>query len=97
MAFWPDSDNVLPAQPKSLEDLLVAFGGLAAKVGEMASTFAHHLDQATPGMLIMPVHLQMLSQLVNPSRQHRDLYFRGAGIIGRKAVLLEDRFFFTFT
>ena len=53
------SDDILPAYPESLNDLSIAFGVLAAKIGQMTSPLAYHLDQAAAGMYIVLVCSQM--------------------------------------
>jgi hypothetical protein len=35
----------------------------------------HHLQEPTPGMLIVPMYLQMLGELIDTMGQNRDLHF----------------------
>ncbi len=67
MTFWFDS--VLSAQPEPLDDLLVALGILSAKIGQVATSSANHLEKTSTRMLVVLVRLQVLRKLVNPGRK----------------------------
>jgi hypothetical protein len=54
----------------------------------------NQLQQSTPRVLVVLVHLQVLDQVIDPVRQQRDLDFGRAGVCGVHVIFLYDGCFF---
>ena len=68
------------AQFELFRDGLVTADVLALEIFEQAAALADHHQQSTAGAVIFLVGLQMLSQMVDPVGQQRDLDIGGAGV-----------------
>ena len=53
----------------------------------------NHLQQATTGMMVLLVLLQMLREVLDASRQNSDLYFRLTRVTLVNGILLHDFLF----
>jgi hypothetical protein len=69
---------------------LIAVGVRAADVGQQAPATADHFEQSTPGMMVVDVGLEVLVQVIYPSREDRYLYFGGAGVPFVGVILGDD-------
>src|SRR5262245_17786634 len=70
-----ERSTLLP-QTESLDDALVALKVASAQIVEHAPTLAHELEQATTGMMVALVRLEVLRQIRDPIGQERDLDLR---------------------
>src|SRR5580700_151092 len=75
----------LPAQPELLDQGAVPGDVLAGQVLQQPAAAAHEEQQPATAVVVMLVHLQVLSQVVDPPGQQCDLDLRRAGVtlIGR--------------
>jgi hypothetical protein len=64
------------------------------EVVEKLTPLGHKLEQATPGMVVLDVTLEVLSQIVDAFRQDRDLHFGRPGV-ARFGPISLDEFRFT--
>ena len=67
------------AQPKVLDQGAVASRVGALQVLEEPAPAAHHLEQPAATVVIVLVVVEMAAQVVDPSRQERNLHLRAAG------------------
>jgi len=82
--------DVLFAQIEFLNDFPVPIDALFLQVFKKLPAFADHPQQALAGMMILPMLIEMGGQFVDPVGEKCDLHFRGTGVGGRLAVLLDD-------
>ena len=68
------------AQLQALNQRAVAVFVLAFQVIQQLAAAAHQTQQATTGMMILDMILEMLCQVINPSSHQRNLDFGGAGV-----------------
>jgi hypothetical protein len=87
--------KALFAQAKAREDCSIALLVFLAEIGQVAAPLANHHEQTPPGMLIVLVGLEMLSQPVDPLRQQSDLNLGRPSITPVYAVLFDDRVLLT--
>ena len=59
---------------------MVALGVGLAQVIEQPPPLAYHFQQPAPRAVVLHVFLQVLRQLVDPSRQQRNLHVRRPGV-----------------
>src|SRR6185369_284978 len=85
----PARDQKLSADAELLDQILVAFLVGAPQVVEQRATLADHLEQATTGMVVLDVRLEMVGQVVDALRQDRYLHFRRPGIAGLLGIRLD--------
>ena len=66
------------------DDSSVTLDVLLLQVSEHVAALTNHLQQATTGMVVVLVLLQMLGELLDALGQDCDLYFRrtGVGLVG---------------
>ena len=60
------------------------------QVGQQGLTTVNHLDQATAGVVILGVLLEVAVQLVDASGQQCNLHFWGAGVVLATGVIRDD-------
>jgi hypothetical protein len=70
----------LLAQSEFLDNSLIAVCSRTFEVIEQAAARGHHLQESTPGGMILGVHFEMLSQFGDPFGQQRDLNVCAASI-----------------
>src|SRR5947209_18402907 len=80
----------LAAQPQPLDERAVALHVLAFQVAQQPATATDELQKATLGVEVVLVGLHVLGEVVDPTRQQRDLYLGRAGVTGAGAVLVDD-------
>src|ERR1700719_2245810 len=69
--------------------LVAAFVG-ALEIVEKLATLLHHLQQASPRMIVLHVSLEMLGEIIDPFGRDRDLPLRRPGVAGLLRVSLDD-------
>src|ERR1700704_1784843 len=87
--------RVSAANAELLDQALVAAFVGALEIIEQLATLRHHLQQASPRMIVFHVRLEMIGQIVDPFGQDRDLNLRRPGVAGLLRMRLDD-FSFTF-
>jgi hypothetical protein len=60
-----------------------------AQIIEQTPPLGDHLQQAAPRRVVLPVNLEMLSQMLDPASQKCDLHVCAAGIFIMQLELLE--------
>ena len=73
--------TLLFAQIQRFENPLVPFVLRTTQVVEQSASIVNHLEQAAAGRVILVVRLQVLSELVDATRQQSDLDRRAPGIL----------------
>ncbi len=79
-----------------LDDLAVAFNVLFHQVIEQAAAFSDHPQQADPRVIVFLMRIEVRRECVDVCGKNGDLDFRGAGIVRRLAVLLDEFCLLTF-
>ena len=80
----------LLAQPKLLNDGLVAFGIVCLEVIQQAASLADQHEKTAARAVIFLVRLEVLRQLANAFAEQRDLHFRTASVGRVRAVQVND-------
>src|SRR5438128_894289 len=70
----------LLADVQSLDEIRVALRVFAFEVVEKTAAFADKHQQATAGMVVLRVRLEMLGEVVDALAENGHLYFRGTGV-----------------
>src|SRR4029453_11689790 len=70
----------LPPKPELLENLTVALDFGALEVFEESAPLADQAQQATAGVVVLDVGLEVVSQPIDSLREERDLYLGRAGV-----------------
>src|ERR1700704_3534731 len=78
------------ANAELLDQALVAAFVGALEIVEKLATLRHHLQQASPRMIVLHVSLEMLGEIIDPFGQDRDLHLRRPGVAGLLRVSLDD-------
>src|SRR5712671_7230968 len=78
------------ANAELLDQVLVAAFVGALEIIEKLATLRHHLQQASPRMIVFHVRLEMLGEIVDPFGQDRDLHLRRTRVAGLLRVSLDD-------
>src|SRR3569623_648196 len=81
----------LAADAEALDQLLVAALVDALDVVEQRAAGLHQLQQATAGMVILGVGLEVLGQVVDACAEDRNLDFGRAGIVRLGGIFLNER------
>src|SRR5437764_12687360 len=76
----PPLTGALPAEAELLDEGAIALDVFALQVVQEPPAAADELQQAAARVVIVLVRPQMLGELVDPLRQHRDLDLRRPGI-----------------
>src|SRR5207253_4138922 len=77
--FHPPCSWELAAQAELLDEGAVALEVVLLQVVQKAAAPPDELEQPAPRVMVVLMDAQMLGQLVDPLRQHRDLHLRRAG------------------
>src|SRR5205085_11895698 len=88
--FHPPCSWELAAQAELLDEGAVALEVVLLQVIQEATALPDELEQPPPRVMVVLVGAQMLGQVVDPLRQHRDLHLRRAGVGIAAAVLRDD-------
>ena len=80
----------LAADAELLDDDAIAGNVGLDQILEKATTLSHEEQQATTTVVVMLVGLQVLREVADPTREHRDLNLRAAGVSGLGAVFGDD-------
>src|SRR5262249_54460113 len=83
----------LTAQPKALNELLIALIVCALQIVEQAAALANHDEQAATGMEVLFMGLQMVRQVLDALAQYRDLHLRRTGVTLFAGIFLDERLF----
>ena len=86
--------DALFTQTQFLDDGAVTVDILLHQVVEKVTAMTDHLEQATTGVVVLFVHLQVLGQIVDAAGQDRDLNFGRTGVTLVSGVRLHDFGFF---
>src|SRR4029079_19479121 len=82
--------GALAAQPQLLDESAIALEVVLLHVREEAAPPSDELQQPAPRVVILRVGAQMLGEIVDALRQHRDLHLRRPRIGVRPPVLLDQ-------
>jgi hypothetical protein len=85
------------AQAQSFHDETISGSILTVQIRQVTSSLPDQFEQATTGMLIVFVDLEMFDQFVDSSSQQRDLNLWGSCIARVNAVLSYDFFLLFFS
>src|SRR2546429_6832590 len=84
VALWlccgPCPAPSLPAQAQLLDEGTVALDVIVHQVLQQPAAPAHQQEQATPAVMVVLVHLEVLGEIVDPPRQQCDLDLRRTGV-----------------
>jgi len=78
------------ANTQAPDERLVTFGILAVQVVEQAAALVDHHQQATTGMVVLLVGLEMTREMLDFRGEQRDLYFGGSSVAGSAPEILDD-------
>lgn len=81
--------NGLLTNTQLLDDRAIPFDIDLLEVIQEASTLANHLKQTTTTRMVVPVPLQVISQVRYPRRENGNLDFRFARVAGGIAELVD--------
>lgn len=87
---------ILLTDAQFLDDSAVSSDVLFHQVIEQVPSASDHLQQATTGMMVVFMLLQMLCQIVDSSGEDGDLYLRRSGVFLMQSVGFDYRRFFLF-
>ncbi len=79
------------ADAELLDQRAVARLALALEVVEQRTTLRDHLEQATTGVVVLGVRLEVAGQVVDALGEDRDLDFRLAGVVRLGGMLFHER------
>src|SRR5215207_9158217 len=85
------SDRALAADAELLDQRAVARLVLALDVVEERAALRDHLQEATPGMVVLGVGLEVLGQVVDAFGQDCDLDLGRPGVAGLMPMFLDER------
>src|SRR5579871_993314 len=85
------SNEPLLPDPEPVDQLLVTGRVLHLQVIEQPAPLTYHLQQPTPGVVILLVRLEVLGQLPDPLGQQRHLHLGGTGVLLVGLELLHQR------
>lgn len=80
----------LLAEAEARDGCPVALDVLLAQVGEQPAALPNHLEEATAGVVILPIAAEVVRQEVDPLGQERNLHLGRAGIGLVRAKPLDD-------
>ena len=82
-------ENLRPsvAQAEPFDEGSVAVEILLAKIPKKFSSGSHHLEEPSPGVEVLRMHLEMLRKITDALGQHGNLNFRRTRIDGMGAVI----------
>jgi hypothetical protein len=72
---------------QTIDDFAVTVGILAIQIIQQSPTLTDHLQQTSPGVIILPVHFEVLSEVIDALRQQSDLNLRRACVSRMLSVL----------
>ena len=78
------------ANAEALDEATVLLDVLLLDVGQEATTLTNEHQQATTGVVVVLVELDVLGQALDALGQKRDLHLRGTGVVLVLAVLLDE-------
>ena len=81
----------LLAEAEPCDDFAVAVHVFVVQVAELAAPLANKHQETTSRVVIVLVRLQVRRQVLDPFGQDRYLDFRGAGVCGVDAIVLDQR------
>src|SRR5438034_5702499 len=84
-------DRSLAPQPEALDQRPVALYVLPPEVLEQAAALANHLEQATPGVMVLFVGPEVLGQLLDALGQQGDLNLGRAGVGLAPPIIADQR------
>jgi hypothetical protein len=70
----------LVTQPKLINQLAVGVEVDALQIGKETLARADHLEESAPAVVVLGVRPEMISEVVDPFREHRDLHFGRTGV-----------------
>ena len=81
---------VLLAKAETLNQRTIGVNVRRLEIVQQLAATAHHAQQATTGMVILDVLLEVAGQVIDARGQQGDLDFRGARIASRTLVFIHD-------
>src|SRR3954454_24887955 len=81
----------LAAESETLDERAVARDVDVLEVAEQTTALTDHEEQTTTRVVVVLVLLQVLCEVFDALRQHRDLHLGGSGVTGVRRVLFDDR------
>ena len=82
--------QVLLAEAQFRDDGPVALNVRLVEVRQLPTALTNHHEKPTSRVVVLPVDAQMLRQVVNTIRKHRNLHFGGACVRLVLVVLADD-------
>src|SRR5690606_34609043 len=79
------------AQAEALDERAVAGDVDVLEVAEEATALTDEQQQATTGVVVVLVRLEVLREVLDALRQERDLDLGGTGVARVRGVLVDDR------
>jgi hypothetical protein len=101
----PQSENMnfrlpwqtLTPQAQSIEDHPISQGIAGFQIIQKRPSLAYHLQQASPGVVILTVYLQVFIQIVDPFSEESDLNLGRARVPLMNFKFFDDFFFCGYT
>src|SRR5690606_1644378 len=85
------AESKLSTQAQARDQSAVALDVDALEVAEQAATLTDEQEQTTTRVVVVLVLLEVLRQVGDATRQHRNLHLGGSGVTGVRRVLFDDR------
>jgi hypothetical protein len=76
---------------KPLNDTAIALSVLRLNIVQKSAPVAYHLEEASPGGMILLVSLEVFGEIVDPFTEQSDLNFRRTCICGMDPILADHR------
>src|SRR6266498_3474914 len=89
--MWPLPSGLSSTQTEPLNQRSVPFDIHLRQVVQQPAATADQQQQTPPRVVVMLVHLEMLCQVTDPLRQHRDLGLWPTGIRVMQPILGQNR------
>ena len=86
----PHGISVLTTQAQTLDQGLVAFAVFLFQISQQTAAGVDHFKQATTGVIVVLVCLEVLGQVFDACGQQGDLHFRGTGIVRNATEIGHD-------
>src|SRR6478672_10351028 len=84
-------DDALSAKAETLDQRPVTVDVDVLEVAEQTTALTDEQEEPTTRVMVVLVLLQVLGQVLDALRQHRNLHLGGSGVTGVRRVLFDDR------
>src|SRR5262249_2310784 len=88
--IWPARRQRLSPEAQAIDKRAVALGVGLLDIGQKTAALAHQFQEATAGMIVLDVALEMFGQVGDALREDRNLDLRRAGIGSTGSVFLDQ-------